>query len=380
MAGERLVSVLPALADPLAAVSAMTERLDPVGVEPVALGGGVGRVLAEPAVAERDSPAADVSAMDGYAVRAEAVGSAIDQAGEAVLPVAFEVETGHEPPALPEGVAARVFTGGVVPRGADAVVRREFVREGGDEVGFAADALADLKPGLNIRRRGENAAAGQTLLEPGVRITPAAVATLAANGRGVVSVFRKVRVGVAVSGNEVVATGRAGVDVAAVRDANGPSLRALIEATGWAECVEVVPLPDDLEATRRGLEDLAARCDALVTTGGVSMGDHDVLPDAIAALGAEVVYHHLAMRPGKPNLGAVLPGGVAVVALPGNPVSVLVGAAVLAGPVLRRRAGFAAEPSRVRLAVHAGPVLARPMKFRQYVPAALTEAGGLRPF
>ncbi|MEM7577511.1 MAG: molybdopterin molybdotransferase MoeA [Planctomycetota bacterium] len=379
MAGKRVDALLPAMVDPHAAVAAMLSRVLPVRIERVLLGGACGRVLAEDVVAERDSPAADVSAMDGYAVRADSVRGMIERGGDAALPVAFEVVTGDMPGVLPEAAAARVFTGGVVPTGADAVVPRELVSEAEHGVTLGPEALPALGLGRHVRPRGENAKAGQTLLGSGVRVTPAAVATLAANGLSKVGVFAKVRVGIAVSGNEVRGVGDVRVESGAVRDANGPTLRALVADSGWCTVVEVVALPDDLSVTTRALGALAARCDLVLTTGGVSMGDHDVVPDAVLALGGAGVYHHLSMRPGKPNFGAVLPGGVPVIALPGNPVSALVGAVVLAGPVLRRCAGYGREPVPRWLEVDAGPVPNRPATFRQYVPATVTDAGGLRP-
>ncbi|MEM1098461.1 MAG: molybdopterin molybdotransferase MoeA, partial [Planctomycetota bacterium] len=338
-----------------------------------------GRVSAEEVRAERDSPAADVSAMDGYAVRSGAVVSAIEQNGSVELPVAFEVITGQTPEALPPESCVRVFTGGVVPRHADVVIPRELVRECPDFIAISNATLETIASAKNIRRQGQNAKAGQSLLPEGSPLTPAAVATLAANGYAAVEVRRRVKVGIAVSGNEVASVSRDDLHDAAVRDANGPALRALLATAPWLEVVDVVPLPDELETTRRKLAQMADRCDVIVTTGGVSMGDHDVIPDALIKLGGEVVYHHLSMRPGKPNLGVMLPEGMCVVALPGNPVSALVGAVILAGPVLRRCAGLSSDVRPARVEIESGPVPSRPASFRQFVPATLTPRGTLTP-
>ncbi|MEM1026788.1 MAG: molybdopterin molybdotransferase MoeA [Planctomycetota bacterium] len=367
------------MADPCDAIEAMLARVAPVGTERVGLRDARGRVLAQEIRAERDSPAANVSAMDGYAVRAGALRTLIERDGEATCSIAFEVETGRTPGPMPGDAIVRVFTGGVVPDGADAVVPREMVQEMPEQVTLGESALTALKPGRNVRPRGENATAGQVLLRPGRVVTPAAMATLAANGYAELEVYKKVRVALAISGNEVFSVRQSQLDMAAVRDANGPALCALIESAGWCSLTDVTTLPDDADASIQALGSLAKENDVLITTGGVSMGDHDVVPDALLALGGEVIYHHLSMRPGKPNLGALLPGSVAVLALPGNPVSALVGTTILVAPVLRRRGGFVEEPGAGWAGVEPGPVPPRPLAFRQYIPATVAAQGGLRP-
>ncbi len=380
MPGKRVEAVLPPMVDPVTAAAAMTARVAAVGVESVPLEQAAGRVLAEAIHADRDSPAADHSAVDGYALHAEALEAL--RGRESALPemnVAFEVVTGTTPPPLLPGQVARVFTGGLVPVGSTSVIKREWVDEAGGVIRFRKNAVQDVLTGANIRRRGENARAGDLLSEPGRVINPAVVTTLASNACSSVQVFRRVRVGIAVTGNELASASTSAQSEAQVRDSNGPSLRALLSTAPWCEVVDVVNVPDRLEATDSTLKRLSEKCDAVVTTGGISMGDHDYVPDALLALGAEVIYHHLAMRPGKPNLGAVLPGELPVIALPGNPVSALVGAVVLAGDVLRKLAGIEHIDTRPRHAVAPGPVARRPAEFWHYVPAALTEPGSLRP-
>ena len=380
MPGERVNAILPAMVGPGVAAAAMVARVSAVGTETVELSAARGRVLAERIVAERDSPAADVSAMDGYALCVADVRAAVATATDAELvwlDVAFEVRTGAMPGGLRgERGVARIFTGGVLPEGADTVLRREAVREEAGRIGVDRATVDGLSVGQFVRRRGENAAAGAVLVEPGCRIDAAVMATLAGQGREAVSVYRKVRVGLAISGDEVVGGGGV-VDGAAVRDSNGPGLRALVESSAWCEWVGSVALPDDLASTTAALREMVGRCDVVLTTGGVSMGAYDWLPDGLLSLGAAVVYHHLAMRPGKPNLGAVTAGGVAVLGLPGNPVSALVGAVVLGGPVLRKRAGLT-ERGGLRVAVEGGEALSRPAQLWQYVPAAVTDTGGVR--
>ncbi|MEO1236259.1 MAG: molybdopterin molybdotransferase MoeA [Planctomycetota bacterium] len=365
-------SVLPAMCPPHDAAAALCERVAVVGTEVVPLAAAAGRVLAERVAADRDSPAADVSAMDGYAVR---VADWNGLAGGERRAVAFEVETGASPPALPEGAVARVFTGGVVPAGAEAVAKREDVVE---TPGFAAprSSVESVTTGQHIRRRGENAAAGDTLLEPGSVLTAPAIAASASAGRAELTVHRRVRVAVLVTGNEL--DGPAvdeAIGEARVRDSNGPALAALLGGPAWIERVEVAHVGDDPAATRDAIARLVEGCDVLVTTGGVSMGDHDRVPGALLELGAEVVYHHLSMRPGKPNLGAYFPGeirGAAAVCLPGNPVSVLAGGVVLAGPVLRRAAGWLGEVNRPAVEVVGS---AKPIPLTRFLLARLDGAG-----
>ncbi|MEM6458212.1 MAG: molybdopterin molybdotransferase MoeA [Planctomycetota bacterium] len=370
---RRADSLLPAMATPHAAAAAWRDRLTPVATETVTPGDAVGRILAEDVTADRDSPAADVSAMDGYAVRLR------DLTPGGSLPVAFAVQTGVAPPPLPAGAAARLFTGGVVPEGADTVVKREDADESAPGTFTPRPDATSPDAGQHIRRRGENAARGDVLLRHGSPITPAAAVTLAAVGCPTPGVYRRVRVVVLVTGNEV-RPASGGVDDPEVRDSNGPGLAALLRGSAWCELVSVERVADTPAATRAAFADAAARADVVLSTGGVSMGDHDHVPAAALALGAEVLYHHLSMRPGKPNFGAVLPDGTAVVALPGNPVSAFVGTVVLGGPALRRRGGWAEEPQRQRVLVDPGrPPVPATLGLWRYLPATVHTDGRAAP-
>lgn len=335
-----------AFASPAAAVEALCVRVRAVGTETVGLEHAFGRVLARPVVADRASPAADVSAMDGYAVRR----SDLRPGRHAVV---GEVRIGRVPPPLVGGVL-RIVTGAPVPEGADAVVKREDVRELGGEIEIDADAAARVRPGANIRVRGENIGAGETVVSGGRVIGPAEIAALACFGVAEPRVHRRVRVGVLVTGDEVLGAGEA-PSMWELRDSNGPALRALFGACGWAEVVGPRLAADEPRAVRRAIESLLAECDALVLTGGVSMGDRDYVPGAVMEVGAQVVFHRLPQRPGKPVLGAVMPDGRPVLGLPGNPVSVLVTARRIAAPVLAKAGGIdgCASPPLVKL--EAGP-------------------------
>lgn len=318
-------------AEPDAAVQAMLRAVRVTGIERVPVGRSGGRILAMPAQADRPSPACDVSAMDGYAVRRKDMASG-------TLPVAGEVMIGREPPVLQPGTALRIFTGGPVPADADAVIPREDLQESPASISFAADLV--VKHGQHIRRTGENCPAGAEFAAAGVAITPAVAAALAAFGDGQVAVHAKVRVAVIVTGNEV-RRPSAAVTRWELRDSNGPGLEAMFSALRWVEWGGVEYAPDEPRGLTALIEGaFAAGLDALLITGGVSMGDHDYVPAALAQAGGRQIFHRLPIRPGKPVLGAIGPNGEAVVALPGNPVSVMSTARLIAAPVLRHVAGF----------------------------------------
>jgi len=318
-----------AFASPVEAIRAMTGRLKRVGVEPVALTEASGRVLGEPVVADRPSPACDVSAMDGYAVR-------LSDLEARQLPVAGEVAIGQPSPDMPSGAVLRIFTGGPVPGGCDAVIPREQVDEQPDSIRLPADIK--VEPGRHIRRCGENGRAGETIVDAGTPITPAIAAALAACGVAEPSVHRRVRIAAIVTGNEV-------HDVAAevepwqLRDSNGPALAAMFARRPWVEWRGVGHAGDDRDRLRETIAAALADADAVLLTGGVSMGDYDFVPAILAELGCDTVFHKLPIRPGKPALAAVGPRGQAVWGLPGNPVSVMTTARRLALPTLRHRAG-----------------------------------------
>ncbi len=319
-----------AFAAPRDALDALLARIEPLGSENVPWSEASGRVLAEAVVADRDSPSCDVSAMDGYALRRADL-------ARGVLPVAGEAAIGRPPPPLPEGQALRIFTGGPVPSDADAVVRREDTDEHPDHVRVAPDLR--VAQGANIRRRGENVRAGTRVVEAGALLDPAGVTALVSFGVARPSVHRRVRVGVLVTGDELRDV-EADVEPWELRDSNGPALRALLSARPWLVLEAVERVADDLRATTDAVEALLERCDALLLTGGVSMGDHDHVPDAVRKAGGEVVFHRLPIRPGKPLLTALGPRGQVILGLPGNPVSVMVTGRRFGLPALGRRAGL----------------------------------------
>jgi molybdopterin molybdotransferase len=328
---------------PADAVAALAVLVQAVGTERIPLAEATGRVLAEAICADRPSPAVDVSAMDGYAVRLSSLG-----AGRRA--VAGDIAIGRAPPSWPGAGVLRIVTGAPVPEGADAVVKREDVEEHGEAITISGACLASLRAGMNIRRRGENCAAGDEVVAAGREIDAPAAGALASFGRALPCVFRRVRVGVLVTGDEVIEASSS-PSPWQIRDSNGSAVAALLGRAGWLQVAAARRAVDEPGMLRDAVSGLLDSCDAIVMTGGVSMGPKDFVPGVLAGLGARVVFHRVPQRPGKPVLGAVLPGGQPVLALPGNPVSVMVTARRMAVPILARLAGLSGEmpPAQVRL-------------------------------
>lgn len=298
-------------------------RLDPVRTT---LGQAHGLVLAETVHSDIDLPHWNVSAMDGYAVRAQ------DLAGNTSLPVVFEVRAGDDPAPLPPGSAARIFTGAVIPPGADTVIPQELAQpQPPNRV-----LLDSLPVGSYVRPKGAVLARGAKIAEAGDRLTPGRIALLAAGGAAQVDVIPPPRVTVVMTGSELVEPGRQ-PKPGAVRDSNGPMLRALIEMAPFT-FVRNLSCPDDLDRTCRVLEQASAEADLVVTSGGVSVGDFDFVPEAVRKLGGTVLFHRLSIKPGKPVLAARL-GQTWLLGLPGNPVSVLTCWRLFALPLGKALAG-----------------------------------------
>jgi molybdopterin molybdotransferase len=224
----------------------------------------------------------------------------------------------------------------MVPPGTEAIIAREQLREGDARISVPSDLV--VRPGQHIRRAGENAAAGTILATEGTPITAPVLAAIGACGMITVSVYKQVRVGLLVTGGEVRRTDEAPAPWC-LRDANGPALTGLLAPLPWATVAPIVQVADEPAALATDMAALLAECDALLVTGGVSAGDYDYVPETIRRLGHRTVFHHLAIRPGKPVLGALTADGRPILALPGNPVSAMVTARLLALPALAWRAG-----------------------------------------
>ncbi|MFZ4552165.1 MAG: gephyrin-like molybdotransferase Glp [Aquabacterium sp.] len=313
----------------------------PLLTEPVDSFDALGRVLAESLVSPVDVPPLDNSAMDGYAVRA----ADLAQAGQAgvpatavTLPKAQRIAAGQVGVTLQPGTCARIFTGAPVPDGADAVVMQEHT---------TADAASDtvrfnevVKLGQNIRRRGEDIAQGQTVLHAGVRLSAAAMGVAASVGAAQLNVFRRPRVGVLTTGNELVMPG-ASLPPGAIYNSNRHTLRGLVQATG-AMANDLGVVPDDLDATRSALRAAAEQSDLIISSGGVSVGEEDHLRNAVLDEGG-LDFWALAIKPGKPFVFGWIrraDGSRALyMGLPGNPVASFVTFLLLVRPVLGVLAG-----------------------------------------
>jgi molybdopterin molybdotransferase len=304
------------------------ERAAALPAEPVPLAAAAGRVLAEPARALVDLPPFPSSAMDGYAVRSA------DTPG--TLPVVFRIAAGS--PAtrpLGAGEAMGIATGGVVPDGADAVVQHERVVQHDNEIEIGERAVA----GLNVRPPGGDVVAGEVVAAAGTRLGPAQIGALAAAGAAEVRCSRRPRVAVLTTGSELRPPGSP-LGPGEVYEANGVMLAAQLARAG-AEVEVLGAVPDDEAAHRAALERGLAG-DVLVTSGGVSVGPHDLVRRIEAELGVEEVFWGVAVRPGKPvSFGAR--GSTLVFGLPGNPVSTLVACELFVKPALLALQG-AADP------------------------------------
>lgn len=327
----------PLKADLLDVDSALARILDPIKpltTESLDLQEALGRVLAEAAHSELDLPPFDQSAVDGYALRQIDIADA-----PCKLPIGDTIAAAARSaaPELTPGTASRIFTGGWLPATADTVVRQELTERNGDRVGV----LQRVDVGVDIRRRGEELRRGDVVAGAGQRITPGLLGALAMGGIGRVRVARKPRVLVLVTGDEVAAPGQP-LSPGQIADANGPLLVAYLTAWGIHD-VELRYVPDHFESVCSALENGFAAFDLVVTTGGVSVGDHDHVPAAALHQGARTCFWKVAQKPGMP-LYVARRGDSLLFGLPGNPASVLVNLVVYVRPALNRLEGVAEGP------------------------------------
>ncbi|MBX3422863.1 MAG: molybdopterin molybdotransferase MoeA [Pirellulaceae bacterium] len=317
-----------------AAIARAAQGLTPVAEELVPIDEACGRVLSQALIADRDSPALNVSAMDGYAVR-------IADVGQAPLSVAAVSPAGRPPVELPAGQAVQLFTGAPVPDGADCVVRREDTHESPGQV-VIRHRSEELRIGQNIRYRGENIRQGQPVLPAGTQVTAATMGALVAFGGRHISVRRLISVSLLASGDELVEPGQA-VQPWQIRNSNAPTLRSWLARLSWTRVVSQGKVADSLAASQTAIASALEQSDVLILTGGVSAGDTDYIPSAIESLGGHILFHRLPIRPGKPVLVGTLAGKL-ILGLPGNPVSAAVTALRIAQPLLGRLAGRLPEP------------------------------------
>ncbi|MEN3123013.1 molybdopterin molybdotransferase MoeA [Janibacter terrae] len=339
----------------------LTHLLDGSGpldeTEEVPLPDALGRVLAQPVTAVGDVPAFANSAMDGYAVRREDLGTL-----PTILQVVGAVPAGSgEDPALAPGQCVRIMTGAPVPTGADTIVPVEATDGGTAEVTIARVG----ERGQHVRGAGEDVRGGDVVAAAGTTVTARVLGSLAAAGTATVTVRRRPVVAIAATGDELVAPGTP-LARGQIFESNGTHLAATLRELG-AEVRATVVLTDDTEAFAAGLDELTSGADLVLLTGGVSVGDFDVSRIVLERSGA--TFRHVRMQPGKPQ-GWARWREVPVLALPGNPVSTAISFEVFGRPLLDRLLGRAPLPGPTRAV--AGSAWRSPAGRRQYVPVVLS--------
>ena len=300
----------------------------PLDVEYLPVNAAAGRWTAKAVAARRDQPAADLSAMDGYAVRHADLPGPLRVVGQSAAGNGFAGRVGA-------GEAVRIFTGAPVPEGADTVAIQEDCLRDGDTLRVIEPPL----PGRNIRLRGNDFAAGQVLLEAGMRLTPQRLGAAIMAGHGDIAVFRRPRVAVISTGDELVPPG-VEPKLHQIPSSNGPMIAAMLAAEG-AVADDFGIVGDRKEAIYQAIE-RARGHDVILTIGGASVGDLDLVKPALDDAGARLDFIKAALKPGKPLMAGTL-GKAVVIGLPGNPVSAFVTAFLFALPLIRRMMG-AAEP------------------------------------
>lgn len=309
----------------------MLAEIEALPAENLPLARAVGRVLAEDVTAARDQPPFHASAMDGWAVRSADTPGRLTITGESAAGHGFGA-------ALGPGEAVRIFTGAALPSGADTVVIQEDAQRDGEAV------IAPQTPaGEHVRAQGRDFTAGEVLLRAGQRIDPWRLSLAASAGRAEVLVYRAPRVAILSTGEEIVeAPGAPGPFQ--IYDSGAPALLAMVRDWG-ADAIKLKPVRDDLAAVITALRD--AEADLIVTVGGASVGDHDLVRAAGEALGLSLKVASVAVRPGKPTFFGVLADGRRMLGLPGNPASAFVCAELFLRPILRAYQGDPASFSTI---------------------------------
>ena len=321
-----MTPLLP-VADAQARLFALAPR---VGSERVPLAQAAGRWAAEPVIARRAQPGADLSSMDGYAIRFSDLPGPWRVIGESAAGRPFAGTVGP-------GEAVRIFTGAAMPEGADSVmVQEEATREGNT---LRLDGQGPPRIGMSVRRKGLDFDKGAVLVGAGARLTPAAIALAATGGHGELLVNRPLKLTILATGDELVAPGTTSADPLALPETNSPMLAAMLADLPLDVTLTGI-VPDDLGALTAAFA--GADADIVVATGGASVGDHDLVRPAIEAAGGRIDFWRIAIRPGKPMLAGTLGKGV-VLGLPGNPVSAYVTAILFLRPLIAAMAG-AVEP------------------------------------
>ena len=317
------------------AVKIIIDNTKRLGVEKVFLDKALGRVLAEDIYADADNPPADNSGMDGFAVRYEDIKGATEEE-PAVLEIIGESKAGGEPVSVKPGTAAYIFTGGLIPEGADTVVQKELTKVEDNKVFI----FKELPKGANIRPQGGDYKKGDLLIKKGKRLRPAEIGILSSVNKPTVYVYQIPRVGIITTGDEIIDVGEPFERKSQIRTSNTYSIYSqVIEAGG--EPVIIGFAKDEPEDIERKLS-YAKSCDILLTTGGVSVGEYDLVKDfVVKVLGVEILFWKVKQKPGKPVAFGVWGAEKEKLffGIPGNPVAAMVVFENMVKPAIRKMRG-----------------------------------------
>lgn len=323
------------------AIRLILAQTGPLDVERAPLEGALGLVLAQDIKARFDSPPFDNSAMDGYAIR-----SADVEAGR-VFKVVDEAPAGRPAgKSVGDGEAIKIFTGGVIPQGADAVVPVENTSGWGEEF----ELKKPVARGANVRRAGEDVRAGDVILPAGAEAGPSEIAIAASQGYGALPVHRRPKVVVLSTGTELVQPGERELEAGEIYDSNSFALVAQAIEAG-AEARRITAVADDEEALRTAAEEALEDADVVITSGGVSVGERDLVKGTMLGLGVEQVFWGVKFKPGKPLFFGVREDA-RVFGLPGNPVSAMVCFELFVRPALMRMMGDKEDVKRPHIQVY----------------------------
>lgn len=354
------------------ALARLLDGVSPLGAEIVEVGQAMGRIVARDVASPESLPPFDNSAMDGFALRCDAAALSAGSCFE----VAGERAAGDGAVSAGEG-AWEIMTGARMPEGLDSIVPVEQVEAVERDVDGRATRirlLADVQPFQHLRRAGEDVRAGEPVIPQGTLVGPAKRMVCAALGIARLPVRRAPRAAILNTGRELVDDPEAALSAGEIRNSNGPFLDDRLRAAG-ADIVGRETIADDIDVFLAAL----ARCDAagvdlIVSTGAVSMGRYDFIPEALARVGADVLFHKARIRPGKPILAARLASGALFVGLPGNPASTAVGLRFFVEPVVRAMLGLAPEQAW-RLPLASDYAKRVPLRMHLKARVALDETG-----
>ena len=349
------------------ALNMLLENANPITeTEKLPLTEAQGRILAEDLLSSVDVPPHDNSAMDGYAVHS----ADLTEAKEVLLPISQRIPAGQMGSELKLGTAARIFTGAPIPPGADAVVMQEVCtpEDGGVKI------TGPIPVGKNLRKAGEDIRVGDSILKTGTKLKPQDIGLAASVGIGEVSVYKRLRVGIFFTGNELREPGET-LEPGQIYNSNRHTMRGMLENLN-CEIIDLGTVEDTLEATKAAMLKAAAESDLVITSGGVSVGEEDYIRIALEELG-QLDMWRINIKPGKPlAFGKV--GDTAFLGMPGNPVSVFATFCIFARPFILRKQGTS-ETKAISFKVPAAFEWSKPGKRHEYVRARVEPDNNGRP-